>query len=127
MDGGIYSGDASERTYERLRELARGLLAAGWSVIVDAAFLERRRRESFHRLATDAGAAFFIVAPAATPGQLAARVRGRLAKGHDASEADLSVLAGQLARIEALGDAERAHLLPGRRPGSGEPQGRQRD
>jgi aminoglycoside phosphotransferase family enzyme/predicted kinase len=127
MDGGIYSGDASERTYDRLRELARGLLAAGWSVIIDAAFLERRRRESFHRLATDAGAAFFIVAPAATPGQLAARVRGRLAKGHDASEADLSVLAGQLARIEALGDAERAHLLPGRRPGSGEPQGRQRD
>ncbi|EXI91553.1 MAG: putative protein, probably involved in trehalose biosynthesis [Candidatus Accumulibacter sp. BA-94] len=126
VGGGIYSGDASERTYGRLCELARGLLAAGWSVIVDAAFLERRRREAFHHLATEAGAAFFIVAPSATRGQLAARVRRRLAKGHDASEADLSVLAGQLAHIEALGDDERAHLLPGRRPRPGQPHGRRR-
>ncbi|WP_374690588.1 bifunctional aminoglycoside phosphotransferase/ATP-binding protein [Accumulibacter sp.] len=130
VDGGIYSSDASERTYERLRELASGLLAAGWSVIVDAAFLERRRRDSFHRLANEAGAAFFIVAPSATPGQLATRIRGRLAKGQEASEAaseaDLSVLARQLGRIEALGDDECAHLLPGRRPRPSRPHGRRR-
>jgi hypothetical protein len=112
VDGGIYSGDASERTYERLAELARGLLAAGWSVIVDAAFLERRRRASFRHLATGAGAAFFIVAPAATPGELAARVSRRIARRHDASEADLNVLARQLAHVEALADDERAQLLP---------------
>jgi len=122
VDGGIYSAAASERTYERLAELARGLLAAGWSVIVDAAFLERHRRASFSQLATGAGAAFFIVAPAASPGQLVARVRGRLAKRHDASEADLNVLVHQLARVEALGDDERAQLLPARHTGPGQPR-----
>ncbi len=121
VDGGIYSGDASERTYERLAELARGLLAAGWSVIVDAAFLERRRRASFRHLATGAGAAFFIVAPAATPGELAARVSRRIARRHDASEADLNVLARQLAHVEALADDERAQLLPALWSRSGQP------
>ena len=124
VDGGIYTGDASERTYERLAELARRMLAAGWSVIVDAAFLERRRRETFRQLAADACAAFFIVAPSATHGELAARVRGRRAKGRDASEADLNVLARQLARVEALGDDERAHLLPARHSRSGQPHRR---
>jgi hypothetical protein len=124
VGGGIYSGDASERTYQRLAELACSVLAAGWSVIVDAAFLERRRRESFRQLATAAGAAFFIVAPSATPGELAARVRARRAKGYDASEADVDVLARQLACVEALGDDERAHLLPARRFRSGQPRHR---
>ncbi|MEF8729361.1 MAG: AAA family ATPase [Accumulibacter sp.] len=124
VDGGIYSAAASERTYERLAELARDLLAAGWSVIVDAAFLERRRRASFRQLATGAGAAFFIVAPAASPGQLAARIRGRLAQRRDASEADLNVLARQLARVEALGDDERAQLLPARHTVPGQPHHR---
>ncbi|MCM8612906.1 bifunctional aminoglycoside phosphotransferase/ATP-binding protein [Accumulibacter sp.] len=120
LDGGIYSAAASERTYERLAELARGLLAAGWSVIVDAAFLERRRRAAFRQLASRSGAAFFIVAPAASPGQLVARIRGRLARRHDASEADLSVLARQLARVEELGDEEREELLPERHAGQGQ-------
>src|SRR5665647_1660727 len=35
---GIYSAGATQRTYARLRELARGLLGAGFPVIVDAAF-----------------------------------------------------------------------------------------
>ncbi|HCV12955.1 MAG TPA: hypothetical protein DGC76_04515 [Candidatus Accumulibacter sp.] len=123
-DGGIYSSAASERTYRRLAELAEGLLASGWSVIIDAAFLERERRSAFHRLAAAVGAAFFIVSPQATPGQLAARVRGRLAKGRDASEANLSVLFRQLARIEALGEDEREHLLPALRPPSRPDRGR---
>jgi hypothetical protein len=46
---GIYTRNASDLTYQRLHELASELLAAGWSVIVDAAFLERSRREPFAR------------------------------------------------------------------------------
>jgi predicted kinase len=112
INGGIYAREASELTYQRLHELAQELLAAGWSVIVDAAFLERSRRDAFRALATQAGVPFFIVAPQATPAQLRARVRRRLAKGHDASEATPAVLEQQLARIEGLSTDEREHQLP---------------
>ncbi|WP_300454395.1 bifunctional aminoglycoside phosphotransferase/ATP-binding protein [Accumulibacter sp.] len=111
LDGGIYDRSASELTYRRLYDLARTLLAAGWSVIVDAAFLERRRRDAFHALAREAGVAFHIVAPQSTPAQLRARVRSRLAKGGNASEATLAVLDRQLASIEALQADEMACLL----------------
>ncbi|MBL8393724.1 MAG: AAA family ATPase [Candidatus Accumulibacter sp.] len=111
VDGGIYSRQASERTYQRLQDLARELLSAGWSVAVDAAFLEHGRRQTFRRLAAQAGAEFSIVAPQATPEQLRARIRGRLAKGHGASEATLDVLAQQLARRETLTADERQYLL----------------
>lgn len=111
-DGGIYTSEASELTYQRLRQLARELLAARWSVIVDASFLERKRRDTFHELAIEMGAGFSIVAPTATLGRLRARVRGRLACGRDASEATLAVLERQLARIEALSADELAYVLP---------------
>ena len=112
INGGIYAREASELTYQRLHELARELLAAGWSVIVDAAFLQRYRRDAFRALAARVGVPFFIVAPQATPAQLRARVYRRLAKGHDASEATLPVLEQQLARIEALGPDERVYVFP---------------
>jgi aminoglycoside phosphotransferase family enzyme/predicted kinase len=111
VDGGLYARNASELTYRRLRELAEELLTANWSVIVDAAFLERARRDSFRALAARVAVAFFIVAPQARPGVLRARIRGRLRKGRDASEATLAVLAQQLARIEALAADESNCLL----------------
>ena len=112
LDGGIYTAEAGARTYRRLLELARSLLAAGWSVIVDAAFLERARRDAFRTLAQQSGAAFAIVAPAADPAQLVERIHRRLARGGNASEATLEVLARQQARIETLGDDEVDALLP---------------
>lgn len=102
VDGGIYTPAASEQTYRHLLELARWLLGAGWSVIVDASFLERSRRDLFRGLAREAGAGFAIVAPQANPAQLADRIRHRLARGHNASEATVDVLARQQQRIEAL-------------------------
>ena len=110
-NGGIYTANASELTYRRLHELAQEVLAAGWSVIVDAAFLERSRRDAFRALATQAGVAFLIIAPQATPARLRARIRGRLARGRDASEATLAVLERQLARVEALDGDELGCLL----------------
>jgi len=111
VDGGLYTRNVSELTYRRLYELAEELLAANWSVIVDAAFLERARRDSFRALATQAAVAFFIVAPQARPAVLRARILGRLRKGRDASEATLAVLTQQLGRIEALAADESDCLL----------------
>jgi aminoglycoside phosphotransferase family enzyme/predicted kinase len=98
----IYAPDAHALTYGRLRELADMLLRAGWSVIVDAVFLKRADRDAFRALARDTGAAFSILAPQATPGQLRERILARAALGNDASEATLDVLAHQMRAIEPL-------------------------
>jgi uncharacterized protein len=99
---GIYVPDASARTYARLRELAGLLLRADWSVVVDASFLKRSDRASFRALAADAGVAFGILAPQATPAQLRERIVARSTLGRDASEATLQVLAQQMQVIEPL-------------------------
>jgi len=107
LDGGMYASNAHARTYARLRELADLLLGADWSVIVDATFLKRADRETFRALARDAGAAFSILAPLATPAQLRERIQARSALGHDASEATLEVLAQQIQTIEPLAADEK--------------------
>lgn len=107
IDAGIYAANASAQTYTRLRTLAAMLLGGGGTVIVDAAFLKRADRDAFRALAADAGAAFEILAPQATPGQLRERILARSALGLDASEATLDVLAQQLRTIEPLQADER--------------------
>ena len=110
-DGGIYHQDANRQTYQRLADLAAQLLAAGWSVIVDAAFLRRAERDSFRALAAQAGVDFCILAPQATAEQLAARIEARRALGQDASEATLVVLAQQMTFVEPLDEMEQLFVV----------------
>jgi aminoglycoside phosphotransferase family enzyme/predicted kinase len=112
VDGGIYRPDVRQRTYRHLQGLARQQLAAGWSVVVDAAFLKRAERAAFAAMAAEMDAEFFILAPQATPTQLRERIVARRQSGSDASEATLAVLDQQMASIEALDANERTHLLP---------------
>jgi predicted kinase len=100
--GGIYAAQAHQRTYSHLHELTAMLLSAGWSVVVDAAFLKRVDRDNFRALAQEMGADFSILAPQATPEQLRERILARSALGHDASEATLEVLARQMQELEPL-------------------------
>lgn len=104
-DAGIYTEQATTRTYARLHELARQLLAAGWPVIVDAAFLRREERAAFRRLAEELGVGFAILATAAP----AAELRRRLgARSGDASEATAAILDRQLGWFEPLDADEQA-------------------
>lgn len=107
----LYATDAHARTYGHLRELAGLLLRAGWSVIVDATFLQRADRDAFAALAREAGAAFAILAPQATPSQLRERILARNAQGHDASDATLEVLAQQMRVINPLAEDEGPVIL----------------
>lgn len=106
VGAGLYVADAHARTYSHLYELAAMLLRAGWSVVVDAAFLKRADRDAFGALARQRGAAFSILAPQASPEQLRERILARSAGGQDASEATLAVLAQQMQTIEPLGPDE---------------------
>ncbi len=98
----VYSARATLRTYASLRRRARDVLAAGYPVIVDAAFLDATRRQAFAALARAMGVPFALLDCHADPALLRERVRARRLRGDDPSEADLQVLEAQLARTEAL-------------------------
>lgn len=111
IDTGLYDASAGEKTYARLAELAGIGLAAGFNVIVDAAFLDGSRRERFAALADSCGSDS-VVLVCDTPAEvLRERVVGREQSGHDASEAGLAVLNSQLERYRPLTQQEDARAV----------------
>ena len=97
---GLYTPDASARTYRRLYDLADGLLAASHAVLVDATFIKRAHRQPFRDLAARHGVPFILLDCVADPETLRARVAARRARGDDAAEADVEVLERQLRNDE---------------------------
>jgi hypothetical protein len=108
--GGIYSNDASELTYDRLREIAGTITAEGFFVIVDATFLGAAQRLKFLELAGTTALPCVIVdcvAPAAV-------LRERIVKrANDPSEANLQVLEQQIRSQQPISstEAERAQVV----------------
>jgi aminoglycoside phosphotransferase family enzyme/predicted kinase len=88
----LYSAAITQRTYARLRELAHELLLAGYTVIVDAAFLHQDERELFRQLADELSVPFVIASMQASAETLRARIMQRHQAANDASEADVAVL-----------------------------------
>jgi len=112
VDTGIYSPDASTRTYEKLAELARTVVLSGFPVVIDATFLQWARRSTFRRLADELGVPFRILAFDADEPVLRERIARRFAAGDDASDATRDVLARQLQTREPLTSEELAFVAP---------------
>lgn len=89
IDAGLYSPEASHKTYQHLNDLAKTVLEAGFTVIVDAAFLNVWQRELFSQLATNCGVPFHILVFQASDPELCRRLKQRQ---NDPSEATLAVL-----------------------------------
>ncbi len=104
VGGGIYSAKAGAATYARLGDIARGLIDAGYTVIVDAAFLRRAERERLLALESGEGLRRVIVHCDAPVDELRRRIAARR---DDPSEANLDVLASQLDTVEPIGEVER--------------------
>jgi predicted kinase len=101
----LYTADATRRTYAQLQARARALLAAGWPVILDAAFLRRDERAAARALADELRVPFAILDCRAPPGVLRERL---LARRGDASEAGVAVLERLAAVAEPLTPQELA-------------------
>ncbi|MEJ8813186.1 AAA family ATPase [Variovorax ureilyticus] len=99
----IYTREATTSTYGRLFALARIILAAGFSVVLDAAFLKRGERDAAHELARSCGAGFEILACEAPDEILQQRIAARTS---DASEADTAVLRQLRTVVDPLGPDE---------------------
>jgi len=110
--GGLYTQEASHRTYAHLARLAEKLLDAGWAVIVDAAFLMRWQRDLFREITQRRDVYFRILDIQADYAKLRERITLRAAQGKDASEADLRVLQQQIETMQPLGTDEMAAGIP---------------
>lgn len=111
LNAGLYSPQSHGDTYVSLLSRARLLLADGWTVLVDAAFLRAAERVDFAALAQGSGVPFHILACEAPVEVLRQRITERQARGADASEATLAVLEQQLGWLEPLSADERAWCL----------------
>jgi aminoglycoside phosphotransferase family enzyme/predicted kinase len=107
----LYSREATERTYERLGALTRRLLAAGLSVVFDAASLRVDERDQRRRLADATGARHLLLQCSAPPEVLAQRLQARQARGDDASDADVAVMRRQCDYAEPLTGTEQREAV----------------
>ena len=106
INAGIYASEATQQTYEKLRKLASDIINAGYSVIVDAAFLKHEQRQIFQQLATQLQVTYNILQTTAPDEVLRQRIQNRK---NDISDADLAVLEYQLANYQTLHKSETAY------------------
>jgi aminoglycoside phosphotransferase family enzyme/predicted kinase len=105
---GIYTLEATQKIYQHLLQLCREILLAGFTVLVDATFLQRQHRDLFRSLADELNLPFTIMHCEANNETLQQRVRRRLEEKKDASEANETVLARQQQKQDPLAaDEER--------------------
>jgi len=108
---GLYSPEATQRTYEALADACAAGLGAGFHMIADATFPDAGRRAQFIELAAVCGARPVIVHCVAEPALLRQRLQHRAAAGGDASDAGLEVLEWQMRSFEAPGPVERSRVV----------------
>jgi aminoglycoside phosphotransferase family enzyme/predicted kinase len=102
----LYGEAMTRRVYERLARLAGLLLAAGQSVVIDAACLMRWQREIVAAAARAAGVPLVWLELEVPEAVVTGRVAARLAAGGDASDASAAIVRQQLASREPITAAE---------------------
>ena len=107
----LYSAGATEATHERLRQAARTALRSGFSVILDATFLDPAPRAQAKAVADALEVGYVIIDLPVDAPTLRERVRLRTARADDASDADLAVLESQLGHARPLRPDEQAAMF----------------
>lgn len=102
----MYAPQATQQKYLRLQTLTRDIVGAGYSVVVDATFLQHSDRLSFASVAGELGVPMIFVTCDAPESVLRERVEQRQSSDQDPSDADITVLEKQLANWEPLDVAE---------------------
>lgn len=111
MDSGIYTKEASAKTYQQLEKFAKLIVSSGFSTIVDATFLKRADRKPFQELAATHSVQYIINDFDIDEAELTKRIIKRRSDNTNASEADLSVLRKQLDTMQPLDEEENAFIV----------------
>ncbi len=110
----LYSEQTTRQVYARLASLARGLLEAGASVVIDATCNARWQRDIFADVARETGSRLVWLDIDLPAEVLRERVAARAALGSDPSDATPDTVLAQLAAREPITAAELASsaILP---------------
>jgi predicted kinase len=98
---GIYTGDWTARTYDRLLELANAELAHGRAAIVDATFLDNEQRARFVAAARTHDMPAAIVWTELDDATASARITRRAQQRNDPSDAGIAIRERQQAQLRA--------------------------
>jgi len=101
----------TRNTYDRLHELAGAVLAAGFTVILDATYLKGWQRQAAREAAERAGAPWTIVHCRAPREELVYRVKSRAEVPGALSDAGVDVLHAQLKAAEPLAGEETGRVV----------------
>ena len=102
----IYTVDFSKNVYDKLALLSEAIIDSGYSVIVDATFLDKSKRNQFKKLATTKKVDFIILSFDIPEDILRKRISKRTL---DASTADISVLDRMLLNFKPLDEDEKTY------------------
>jgi len=105
----LYGREMNTHTYNQLLECSRGLLQAGYSVVVDATFIRRRARQGYLKLAEQLGVPMRILNCCCEPDELERRITARQLQDDNVSDATVEVMRDQLAHMDILDEAELAY------------------
>ena len=98
-----YAPDADKAIYERVAKLAATVLRSGYPAVADATFLKRWQRQLLEKVDTPR---FKILDLQCDRAMMQERIEERAAARKDISEANSTVLAGQIESAEALAKEE---------------------
>ncbi len=104
LDQGIYTAQATAATYQRLSEIAAGIMAADFTVIVDATLLQESQRRPLLELESAHPCKRIIIDCVASEAELRKRI---IERENDPSEASLEVLRQQLWTRQPISQRER--------------------
>lgn len=111
LNSGIYATDASNQTFQSLRDTAGTILQSGNSVLIDATFLKAGYRDLFHDLSEEQGVPLQIVSCTLDDETTRSRLAAREAQQLDVSDATVAVYNAQLESANPLTDKEEQHTL----------------
>jgi predicted kinase len=106
LDSGLYNKTSSDKTYQHLLQLAIEIVNSGYSVIVDATFLQQQQRKLFSQQAEKLHIPFLIVHTQTDKQTLSKRIKARVKQQDNVSEADQMVLENQFHNMQPLTNKE---------------------
>ena len=107
----LYSKQTTEKTYQRLQQLCTLIIESGYSVIIDATFLELQYRTTFYNLAHGLKQPFRIIDCYADKQTIKRRITQRADKKNEVSDADLAVMQAQANHFQDLTIEEQAYTI----------------
>jgi aminoglycoside phosphotransferase family enzyme len=107
----LYTQAITDKTYQYLLDTSAQILKAGYSVIVDATFLDPNWRQKFAETAKRQGHDFYILDCRADPSIIRDRLERRHLDDKNVSDADLAIMQKQLDQYQTITSEERVHTI----------------